>query len=126
MATSAINLATRHTTLTVAVSTKCGSSIWKLAKILGIHAWNIMSVVSQLVAIKYGDFMWTLSIRKKRSDGLFETIKIIVIQWWAHNTCVNPNRKQITRKRNNCGEWNEKPTHSLRYFSPRTVSYPSL
>ena len=81
MVVSAINLARRHTTLTVAVSTKCGSSIWKLAKILGAHAWNIMSAMSQFLAFKDGDFMWTLSIREKRSNGLFKTVKIIVIQW---------------------------------------------
>jgi hypothetical protein len=54
-----------------------------------------MSAVSRRVAIEDRGFIWTLTVRNKRSNGLFETVRIIVIHL---NTCVSPKRKHITRK----------------------------
>ena len=112
-AASAINLATKHTILTAAVSAKAGSSFRGVAKVLDIHPRNLQSAVSRRVAIDDGGFLWTLSVRKKRSDGLTEYVKAVVILWWAQNTRVSPNRKEIARKRTGPGEWDEKPTHFL-------------
>lgn len=46
-----------------------------------------------------GKTLWSLSVRRKRIDGLLNVTKKVVTYWWAYETFVNPNRKYVTQKR---------------------------
>jgi len=59
-----------------------------------------------------GDFLWSLFLRKKRSDVLSPSIKV-VISWWVSKTRIIPGRKEVTQRRRSPHVANEKPTHYL-------------
>jgi hypothetical protein len=43
-----------------------------------------------------GEFLWSLSLRKKRCDVLSSFVKVAIISWWVLETKINPNRKEVT------------------------------
>jgi hypothetical protein len=57
--------------------------------------------------------LWSLSIKKKRTGGLPELLREIVIDWWIFQTCVSPNKNDVTCKRLEPMVYDEKPTHFL-------------
>jgi len=43
--------------------------------------------------------LWSLSIRGKRTDGLPDLLKEVIIDWWTSKTRVSPNKSDATHKR---------------------------
>ena len=111
---SACNLATRHALLTAAVSTGNISSVRQVAIALDVHPRSIrQALVRRRLMCESGAFLWTLSVRRKRMDGMIAEVKNAVLTWWVSETRVSPNKKDVTRKRIGPGLYDEKPTHYL-------------
>jgi len=60
-----------------------------------------------------GGVLWTLSVRRKKMDGMTAKVKNVVLTWWVSETRVSPNKKDVTRKRIGPGVYDERPTHYL-------------
>ena len=60
-----------------------------------------------------GDFLFSLSVRTKRVDGLGLDEKQIIMKWRILETRVSPNKKDVTRKQMSATVRDEKPTHYL-------------
>jgi hypothetical protein len=113
-ANSGAKLAAKHAILTAAVSGGSISSVREVAKALSVHPRNIMLAMERRGAMDVeGNFLWTLTIRRTRTDGVGEAVKEVVIMWWIQETRVSPNRKQVARRRIAAGVYDEKPLHFL-------------
>lgn len=110
---SNVMLATKHTLLMAAVSAQGQSSRRGVADALNVHPRNIGLAVTRREGIAISGFCWSLSVRKKREDGIPQVVRVLVLKWWAENTRVSPNRKDVTRKRIGSAEFDDKPTHYL-------------
>lgn len=107
-------LATRHALLTAAVSATNISSIRQVAIALDVHPRNIrQAMVRRRLMCESGGFLWNLSVRRKRMDGMTAETKNAVLTWWVSESRVSPNKKDVTRKRIGPGVYDEKPTHYL-------------
>jgi hypothetical protein len=113
-ANSGAKLAAKHAILTAVVSGGSISSIRQVAKALSVHPRNITLAMERRGAMDTEDnFLWTLTIRCTRTDGMEEPVKEVVILWWIQETRVSPNRKQVARRRIVVGVYDEKPLHFL-------------
>ena len=113
-ANSAAKLAAKHAILDATVSCQRESSVRQLAKALGIHHRNVHRAINRRdVLSATGQFLFCLTVRRKRTDGLREEERIVIITWWVVETRVSPNKKDVTRKRLAPGVFDEKPTHYL-------------
>ena len=111
---SGAKLATKHAILMATVSSGSISSIHQVAKALSVHPRNITLVLERRGAMDAdGNFLWLLSSRRTRTNGMEEAVKEVVILWWVQETRVSPNRKQVTRLRIVAGFHNERPLHFL-------------
>ncbi len=107
-------LVTKHALLTIVVSAHNSSSRKDIARALGVHCKNIVAILSRWKMIDdCGLALWSLSIKKKRTGGLPELLREIVIDWWIFQTCVSPNKNDVTCKRLEPMVYDEKPTHFL-------------
>ena len=113
-ANSDAKLAAKHAILTAAVSAGSISSVRQVARDLSVHPRNITLAIERRGAMDADrNFLWTLSIRRTRVDGVEEAVKDVVIMWWIQETQVSPNRKQVARLRIAARVYNEKPLHFL-------------
>jgi hypothetical protein len=79
-----------------------------------MHPRNITLAIERREAMDAdGNFLWTLSIRRTRIDGMGEAVKDVVIMWWIQETRVSPNRKQVARLRIAARVYDEKPLYFL-------------
>ncbi len=60
-----------------------------------------------------GFALWSLSVRKKKTDGLLELLTKVVIDWWTSETYVSPNKSNVTRRKLEAMVYDERPTHLL-------------
>jgi hypothetical protein len=113
-ANSASKLAIKHAILDASILEQGDSSARQVAKVLRIHHRNVSkAVVRREVMHTAGDFLFSLSVRTKRVDGIALHEKQIIIKWWISETRVSPNKKDVTRKRISANVRDEKPTHYL-------------
>jgi hypothetical protein len=113
-ANSASKLAIKHAILDASILEHGDSSARQVAKVLRIHHRNVSkAVVRREVMHTAGDFLFSLSVRTKRVDGIALDEKQIIIKWWISETRVSPNKKDVTRKRISASVRDEKPTHYL-------------
>ena len=113
-ANSGAKLAAKHAILTAAVSAGSISSVRQVARALSVHPRNITLAIERRGAMDAdGNFLWTLSIRRTRVDGVGDMVKDVVIMWWVQEMRVSPNRKQVARFRIAAGVYDEKPLHFL-------------
>ena len=111
---SASKLAIKHAILDASILEHGDSSARQVARVLRIHHRNVSkAVVRREVLHAAGDFLFSLSVRTKRVDGLGLDEKQIIIKWWILETRVSPNKKDVTRKRISASIRDEKPTHYL-------------
>jgi hypothetical protein len=54
-----------------------------------------------------------LFIRRKKTNGLLDLLKEVIIDWWTSKTCVSPNKIDVTLKRLEAMVYDENPTHFL-------------
>ena len=50
---------------------------------------------------------------RNRSDGIPKAMRALLICWWAENTRLSPNCKEVGIKMIGPEEYDEKPTHYL-------------
>jgi hypothetical protein len=107
-------LAIKHAILDASILEQGNSSARQVARVLRIHHHNVSkAVVRREVLHTAGDFLFSLSVRTNRVDGLGLDEKQIIIKWWISETRVSPNKKDVTRKRISASVRDEKPTHYL-------------
>ena len=103
-ANSASKLAIKHAILDASILEQGDSSARQVAKVLRIHHRNVSkAVVRREVLHTAGDFLFSLSVRTNRVDGIALDEKQIIINWWISETRVSPNKKDVTRKRISAG-----------------------
>jgi hypothetical protein len=77
-----------------------GGNVLAMASILGVHHNNVLDVVQRHHVFDDGgclDAVWVPLTRKVRFDKLGEDVVDVVTQWWASQTTVSPNRKDVVR-----------------------------
>ena len=85
-----------------------------LAAVLGVDRRNISKARSRrLVLDGSKDAFWLQYRRKIRNDSLPENVKAAVEHWWANETTVSPNRKDIVSFHEGLRQWISHPTHFL-------------
>jgi hypothetical protein len=57
--------------------------------------------------------LWSLTIRKKRTNGLSNVVKRIIINCMACETHISPNKKDVTQRKIGFSVYEESPTHYL-------------
>ena len=113
-ANSASKLAIKHAILDASILEQGDSSARQVARVLRIHHRNVSkAVLRREVLYSAGDFLFFLSVRTKRADGIALDEKQIIIKWWISETRVSPNKKDVTRKRISATVRDEKATHYL-------------
>jgi hypothetical protein len=62
--------------------------------------------------VQEGSSLWRLPTRKPRPGFSGNTVELIVARW-TMETCISPNKKEMTRNRIGPNEHEEHPTHYL-------------
>jgi hypothetical protein len=87
-----------------------------VAGLLGVDKRNITKGRSRRLILNDGhDAFWLQYKRKICSDSLVEPVKAMVKEWWANETTVSPNRKDIVSFHKGCRDWVLHPTHFFQY-----------
>ena len=93
------HLATKHATLTAAVTIGTQVSAHQTARLLGVHHRNVaMAAQRRATMVSEVHMEWNLSIKKTRSDATSSVMRDIVTAWWVAKTRPSPNRKEVVRK----------------------------
>jgi len=109
-----VKLVAKHTMLTTTINVHNSSSRRDVARALGVHHRNIIVVLSRHTIIDdNGLTLWSLFIRRKRTDGLFDLLREAIIDWWTFETRVSPNKSDVACKRLEAMVYDEKPMHFL-------------
>jgi len=81
---------------------------------LGVHHQNVCAdIVRQALMCDSGVPLWTLTLKKKRSDGILPSTRNVIVDWWAAKTRISPNKNDVICKKLEVGIFDEKPTHFL-------------
>jgi hypothetical protein len=108
------NFVIRHAILTTAISAHTTSLVRGVARALSVHHKNVMGVISRRMLMDANGFsLWSLFMRKKRTDGLLGLVKEVVIGLWVVETRINLNKSKVTCKGLEAMVYDEKPTHFL-------------
>ncbi len=109
-----VKLATKHTILTIVVNAHNSSLKRDVARAFGVHHRNNLVVFSRHTIIDdSGLTLWSLSIRRKSTNGLLDFLRKAIIDWWTFETRVNHNKSDVMRKRLGAMVYDEKPMHFL-------------
>jgi hypothetical protein len=107
-----VKLVAKHVLLTIAINVHSSSSTRDVTKTLSVHHRNVNVVISRQKLINDNGFaLWSLSVKKKRTNGLLELLRKIVIDWWTSKTRVSPNKRDVTQRRLEAMVYDERPTH---------------
>ncbi len=109
-----VKLTTKHAILSVVVSAHNSSSRRDVAKAFGVHHRNILGALSRHIIIDdSGLALWSLFVRRKRTDGLPNLLREAFINQWTSEPHANPNKSDATCKRLEAMVYDEKPMHFL-------------
>jgi hypothetical protein len=87
--------------------------ISRYSRILGTHHANIRrAAMRRESTVQEGSSLWRLPTRKPRPGFSGNTVELIVARW-TMETCISPNKKEMTRNRIGPNEHEEHPTHYL-------------
>ena len=90
------------------------SSGREIGGLLGVDRHNISKAQGRQVLLDSAqDAFWLHHRRKTRSDSLAENVKTLVEQWWAEETTVSPNRKDVVTFHEGPRQWISHATHFL-------------
>jgi hypothetical protein len=92
-----------------------GGNVSTMARVLGVHCNNVLDVVQRRHVFDHGGFsyaVWVPLIRKVESNKLKEDVADVVTQWWASQTIVSPNRKDVVSKHIAHKVYESHPTHT--------------
>ena len=85
-----------------------------IAGLLGVDRRNISKAQGRRVLLDSAqDAFWLHHRRKTRSNSLAENVKTLVEQWWAEETTVSPNRKDVVTFHEGPRQWVSHATHFL-------------
>jgi len=113
-ANNATKLATKHAILDATISCHSESSIRQVGKALGVHHCNVHKAINwQDVFSAIGHFLFSLTIRRKQTNGVREEERIVIVSWWVDENRVLPNMKDVTYKRLSPKVFDKKPTYYL-------------
>jgi len=93
-----------------------GGNVSTTAKVLGVHRNNVFDALQRHHVLYDGGcsgVVWALVIRKIKSYKLGEDVVDVVTQWWASQTTISPNRKDVVRRRITRMVYKSHPTHYL-------------
>jgi len=112
-ANSNAKLVVKHCILTTLISAG-PSSARGIVQILGVHHRNICAnIVRRALMCDSGVPSWTLTLKKKRSDGILLSTRNAIVDWRAAKFQVSPNKSDVICKKLEVGIFYEKPTHFL-------------
>jgi hypothetical protein len=60
-----------------------------------------------------GALLWSLTMKKKRTNGIPPNIWNLIVNWWVIESRVSNDKSEVTRKWLEVGVYDEKPTHFL-------------
>ncbi len=81
------------------MSSSSKSSLRVKVHLLKVHPRNITMVVCRRhLMSSFGEFQWSLSIHKWKSNILSPQAKVLVESWWFLETRVNSNQKEMVRR----------------------------
>jgi hypothetical protein len=85
-----------------------------MIRTIGVHVKNILgAILWHNVIDSIGDFLWSLFVKEKKSNGIFFIVKNVVQQRWALKTRISPNKFDVTQQILELGVFDEKLTHFL-------------
>ena len=97
-------------------STSTTGSRRGLAGLLGVDRRNITKARGRRVVLDVGkDAFWLHQCQKVCSDALTDDVKATVEHWWADETTVSPNMKDIVSFHEGLRQWLSHPIHFLQY-----------
>jgi hypothetical protein len=69
-----------------------------MTRTIGVHVRNISgAILWHNVIDSIGDFLWSLSVKEKKSNGIFFIVKNVVQQRWTSKTRISPNKFDVTQ-----------------------------
>ncbi len=77
--------------LIIVVSVHSSSSTKDVAKTLGVHHKNLSATIDD-----NGFALWSLSMKKRGTNGLPKLLRKVVIDRWTSETHVSPNKSDVT------------------------------
>jgi hypothetical protein len=104
---------TKHAMFSMVVSGH-GGNVSAMARVLRVHFNNVLDVVQRCHVLDDGgcsDAVWAPITRKVKSNILGEDVADVVIQWWASQTTIFPNRKDVVKKHIANKVYKSHPTH---------------
>jgi hypothetical protein len=117
---SKYKLARKGTLLEIAISVVGGGSLQTLSQVLDTSRHNFTSAVEQWQLVE--NFIlspFSFLERRKRQYGVSIETKSLMILWWTAETCVSPNKKDVTNK---CLTQNQYEVHATHYLLEFQVS----
>ncbi len=100
--------------LTDVINADSSSSTKDVTKTLSVHHRNVSVVISRRKLISHNGFtLWSLFVRKKKTNGLLELLQKTIIDWWTLKTRLSPNKSDVTQRRLEAMVYDERPTHFL-------------
>jgi hypothetical protein len=105
----------KHAMFSMAMS-RHGGNVSAMAKVLGVHCNNVLDALQRHHVLDDGGcsgVVWAPLIRKIKSYKLGEDVANVVTQWWASQTTISPNRKDVVRRHITHKVYESHPTHYL-------------
>jgi hypothetical protein len=85
-----------------------------IVRVLGLHPRNIANALERCrIASNSNIPLWSLLVRKIKSNGKIIDVKNAAIAWWAFETHVSLNKAHVMKKCLEAKVYDEKPTHFL-------------
>jgi len=85
-----------------------------VAGLLGVDKRNISKVRERRVLLdSTQDAFWLHHRRKTQSNSFAKNVRTLVEQWWAEETTVSPNRKDVVTFHEGPRQWVSHTTHFL-------------
>ena len=83
--------------------------------VIGIHRRNVKSGLVRRINLEARTDLaiWAVSGRSRRVNTLASHVIKVVLEYWTCNTRINPNRKDVVRKRIGTRQWTDHSTHHL-------------
>lgn len=97
---TSLKLVMKHAILIAFVNNNSTSSFKEKVQVLKVHPRNVAMALHCRESMQMSKtFICPLSIWKKWKDMLAPRTKVIVLSWWAIETHMSPNQKEVVKKK---------------------------
>lgn len=93
-----------------------------MARVCKLRRSTVSRAINRRGQLNVGGSFWALTKRARRKDALPEETKLLVSAFWARNTRVSPNRKDVVRHRIGAKQYETHPAHLLEVSQVRRHS----